>query len=251
MRRFVMLIIKAFSMLFFYNDDKVSVYDYREIKQKHIKYIDLDKYSSGIIVATTHTSYLDGLFCNLSMPRKGYCLAKIELFDNKIKGFFYKNILGFIPINRDKPKLSELKNAINILKRGDILYVAPSGTRTDNIEHIKRGIVSMALIANVPILIADIGGIKKFHFKYIKHRPIVNYNFGVSIDVSILVNELIEKNFTLKEAKNEATKIVEQELKAIEKESQYQKDCFSPNIIKSSLNIFKDLCTVFKEGGFN
>lgn len=246
MRKFIIIIIKAFSTLFFCNEGTVIINDSKAIEQKYIKYTDIDKYSSGILIATTHRSYLDGVFLNFSMPRKGYCLAKIELFENKIKGFIYKNVFGFIPITREKPKVSEIKKAINILKRGDILYVAPTGTRISKVKNIKRGIVSIALKANVPILLADIGGPKKFSFKYIKQRPIVNYNFGIGIDVRLLVDDLInQKNFTSKSAEIEATKIIEEELKYLE---EHQDNYFCPNVIKSAIKLIKNLYAIFKYG---
>ena len=84
-----------------------------------------------------------------------YFLAKKEIFKNKLFGKIVKSF-GAIPIDREKPDLKSLMQAITVLKQGHKLVVFPEGSRnksgTDQLQEIKSGSGVFAVKAKCPIV---------------------------------------------------------------------------------------------------
>ena len=107
----------------------------------------------GAILICNHQSTLDIPTISLNIYKKHKFLGKKELFEKKIQGKLYKT-LGGIPINRDNPELSSIKECIKILKNDQRLLVFPEGTRNqdNNLKDIKLGVLVFALKAKKPIV---------------------------------------------------------------------------------------------------
>jgi 1-acyl-sn-glycerol-3-phosphate acyltransferase len=114
-----------------------------------------------LILVTNHINSLEVplLFVHLQ-PRKLIGLAKIETWNNKFMGWLF-DLWDAIPVRRGEVDLDAIRSCLGILKRGDILAIAPEGTRSYD-GHLLRGQPGIALIAlhaGVPILpIAHWGG---------------------------------------------------------------------------------------------
>jgi 1-acyl-sn-glycerol-3-phosphate acyltransferase len=99
------------------------------------------------------------LFVHLQ-PRKMIGLAKIETWDNKFMGWLF-NLWEAIPIRRGEADLVAIRACLKVLKVGDILAIAPEGTRSyhGRLQCGQPGIALVALHAGAPILpIAHWGG---------------------------------------------------------------------------------------------
>jgi 1-acyl-sn-glycerol-3-phosphate acyltransferase len=86
-------------------------------------------------------------------PRKTIALAKIETWNNKFMGWLF-DLWEAIPIRRGEADLDAIRQCLAVLDGGDILVVAPEGTRSYN-GHLKRGQPGVSLIAlrsGAPIL---------------------------------------------------------------------------------------------------
>ena len=114
-----------------------------------------------LILATNHIGSLEVplLFVHLQ-PRKLIGLAKIETWDSKFMGWLF-DLWDAIPIRRGEVDLDAIRACLEVLKQGDILAVAPEGTRSYD-GHLLRGqpgIAMIALRAGAPILpLAHWGG---------------------------------------------------------------------------------------------
>ncbi|SJZ54555.1 lysophospholipid acyltransferase family protein [Selenihalanaerobacter shriftii] len=106
-----------------------------------------------VIVAANHISNWDPPVLGSSLTRPVHYIAKKELFEVPVLGDIL-NHMGMIPINRGKPDRNAIREALNILKNGEVLGVFPEGTRskTGKLRRAKLGIVMIALRFKAPIL---------------------------------------------------------------------------------------------------
>ena len=107
-----------------------------------------------LILAINHISSLEVplLFVHLQ-PRKMIGLAKIETWDNKFMGWLF-DLWEAIPIRRGEADLEAIRECLKVLKTGDILAIAPEGTRSYNgqLQCGQPGIAMIALRTGTPIL---------------------------------------------------------------------------------------------------
>jgi 1-acyl-sn-glycerol-3-phosphate acyltransferase len=114
-----------------------------------------------LILAVNHINSLEVplLFAHLQ-PRRLIGLAKIETWNNMFMGWLF-DLWKAIPIRRGEADLDALRRCLTVLEAGEILGVAPEGTRSYN-GHLLRGQPGVTLIAlhsGAPILpIAHWGG---------------------------------------------------------------------------------------------
>ena len=83
----------------------------------------------NVIIAANHKSNLDPIFLAAAIEnRQVAAIAKKELFDIKPLAYILKK-LNVIPINREKPDISTIKNILKAIKDGYVLGIFPEGTR--------------------------------------------------------------------------------------------------------------------------
>lgn len=112
---FVTGVLNVFSRVFF----KFRVEGIENIPQE-----------GSIIIAANHKSNLDPIFLAACMHKNRpiTAVAKKELFKIKPLGYIL-NKLNVIPINREKPDVSTIKNILRSIKDGYVLGIFPEGTR--------------------------------------------------------------------------------------------------------------------------
>jgi 1-acyl-sn-glycerol-3-phosphate acyltransferase len=86
-------------------------------------------------------------------PRRVISLVKIETWDNKFMGWLF-DLWESIPIRRGEVDLGALRRCLHCLSAGDILGVAPEGTRSYDGKLLcgRPGIVLISLHSGAPIL---------------------------------------------------------------------------------------------------
>jgi 1-acyl-sn-glycerol-3-phosphate acyltransferase len=114
-----------------------------------------------LILVTNHINSLEVplLFVHLQ-PRRLIGLAKIETWNNKFMGWLF-DLWDAIPIHRGSLDLEAFRACLGVLKSGQILAIAPEGTRSydGKLQSGQPGAALIALHAAVPILpIAHWGG---------------------------------------------------------------------------------------------
>jgi 1-acyl-sn-glycerol-3-phosphate acyltransferase len=107
-----------------------------------------------LILATNHVNFLEVpiVYTHLQ-PRTITGFAKAETWDNRPMGFLF-DLWEAIPIERGEADLGALRRGLKALEQGQILAVAPEGTRSGDgkLRRGHPGIVLMALKSGAPIL---------------------------------------------------------------------------------------------------
>ena len=122
----------------------------------------------GAVLACTHVSYLDFIFCGLAgLPagRKTRFMAKQEVFANRISGPLMRG-MHHIPVDRAAGQAS-YRQAVTALRAGEVVGVFPEATisRSFTVKPIKTGAVRMAAEAGVPVIPVAIWGSQRLWTK--------------------------------------------------------------------------------------
>jgi 1-acyl-sn-glycerol-3-phosphate acyltransferase len=106
-------------------------------------------------------------------------LAKIETWDNKLMGWLF-DVWESIPIRRGEVDLGALRQCLACLSAGDILGVAPEGTRSNDGRLLsgRPGIVLIGLHSGAPILPVAHWGVEDFP-KNIQHLKRTDFHIRV------------------------------------------------------------------------
>ena len=120
---------------------------------------------TNFILVSNHQSYLDIIIDSyLCVPRKFHFIGQIEGFKIPLRWLIATVyfLSGVIPLNRKNEESREevIKEAIKVLKKGDILIIYPEGRRSTNgeIQEGKSGAARIFLKTGVPILPVGIKG---------------------------------------------------------------------------------------------
>ncbi|MCG3088913.1 lysophospholipid acyltransferase family protein [Sporosarcina cyprini] len=105
----------------------------------------------GYIVTCTHTGWLDVVILAVCLPRPIHFMAKQELFHIKLLSAFLRKLNAF-PVNRENPSPSSIKIPVKLLKSGEVVGIFPGGTRTTEDVALKRGAITIASLAKVPVV---------------------------------------------------------------------------------------------------
>jgi 1-acyl-sn-glycerol-3-phosphate acyltransferase len=107
-----------------------------------------------MIIVSNHIDSLEVplIYAHLQ-PRKIHGLAKIETWDNPLMGWLF-DLFQAIPVRRGEADLEAIRRSLEVLKAGDILAVAPEGTRSRTGRLLKGqpGIAMLAMRSNTSIL---------------------------------------------------------------------------------------------------
>lgn len=103
------------------------------------------------ILVANHNSHLDALMVLSLFPKKQikniYAVgAKDYFFKNPFVGFFSRNLIGIIPLDRRVKKEEILEPLYKAIEEGKILLIFPEGTRNieGRISNFKNGISKLA-----------------------------------------------------------------------------------------------------------
>jgi len=105
------------------------------------------------IVIANHESHLDppliGMVCRKHFV---HFLAKAELFDMRGVGAWMRSIGGLCV--REGRSVGTLKNALNIIKKGEVIGIFPEGTRSvdGKLREAEQGVGFLIVKAQVPVL---------------------------------------------------------------------------------------------------
>ena len=140
----------------------------------------------GAVIACNHIGWADSLWVAYAVyPRQLRYVSKEELFSSVLTRWILQHG-GSIAIDRAEPSPSSIKTAIDILRRGEIMLIFPSGTRSGENAAFKRGAATVALHARVPLVPAFYQGPKDMHIAHFMHRPRIRVTFGAPIPTALL-----------------------------------------------------------------
>lgn len=115
--------------------------------------------TGAAVIAANHVSYLDPPAVGAGLKRNCYYMGKKELFKIPVFAQLIR-LCGCFPVDRDKQDRKAIRDAVQLLKEGNLLAVFPEGSRSPDGTLQEAGI-GAALIANragVPIVPAVVRG---------------------------------------------------------------------------------------------
>jgi 1-acyl-sn-glycerol-3-phosphate acyltransferase len=109
------------------------------------------------ILMINHIAFVDSIFVLHEMPRNIIPMAKIEVYDYPVIGIFPR-LWGVIPVRREEVDRQALRGALDVLRAGEIILMAPEGTRTpgSGLQEGKEGITYIATRSGASILPAAV-----------------------------------------------------------------------------------------------
>jgi 1-acyl-sn-glycerol-3-phosphate acyltransferase len=109
------------------------------------------------IVMINHIAFVDPIAVIHVLPRNIIPMAKEEVFGYPLIGIFPR-VWRVIPVRREEVDRQALHQALDILKAGEIVLVAPEGTRHNNLQDAKEGVAYLASRSGVPVVPTAIDG---------------------------------------------------------------------------------------------
>ena len=148
----------------------------------------------GFIMAANHVSYLDPPVIGAVSTRRVRFMAREGLFKIPLLRTFIK-VFSF-PVRRDKPHPSAIKEAVQRLRRGELIVMFPEGSRSidGSLLEAKRGLSVIAAMSRIPVVPAFIKGTEQalpVGAKFLRPAKITVI-FGSPLAMS---NEETEKQF--------------------------------------------------------
>jgi glycerol-3-phosphate dehydrogenase (NAD(P)+) len=115
-----------------------------------------------VILAANHRSFLDPFVIGTCLRRPIYFVAKKELFDNRLTGWFL-NCLGAFPVRRGESDEDSMATSLALLARGEAVVIFPEGTRhrSGPLHPPKRGVGRLALESGAPVVPIAITGTER------------------------------------------------------------------------------------------
>jgi 1-acyl-sn-glycerol-3-phosphate acyltransferase len=112
-----------------------------------------------VIIVSNHLSMMDILALSVPCKRQEHFMAKIELFQVPIFGW-YIHTLGAFPVRRGESDRESLRIAADVLSSGQVLVIFPEGHRSDDHALIPghSGVALIAMRSGAPIVPVAITG---------------------------------------------------------------------------------------------
>jgi 1-acyl-sn-glycerol-3-phosphate acyltransferase len=109
------------------------------------------------ILMINHIAFIDPIVVLHVVPRNIVPLAKIEVYSYPIVGIFPR-LWGVIPVRREEVDRRAVQQVQQVLKAGEIVLVAPEGTRSPSLTQGKEGVAYLAVRSGAPIIPVAIDG---------------------------------------------------------------------------------------------
>lgn len=166
---------------------------------------------SGVLLCPNHASNWDPILVALKLPvnYRLHIMAKEELFQNPLLGWFLKKV-GAFPVSRGSNDINAVKQSIQALKDGDNLLIFPEGTTIHNgvgyadglPAHAKAGVAMIGVRTGAVLVPVFVDGEKKlFHRTRIifgdPYEPHYTGRRGTSEEMQKIADDLLEAAYAL------------------------------------------------------
>lgn len=152
--------------------------------------------TGGVLIASNHQSYTDPPFLGLALPRQAYFVAKEQLFNHFLLGWFMRRIQT-CAIKRERINPQVFRKIWHVLEEGKVIVLFPEGERSSDgkLQLAKPGIgliICKAIekspqIKLIPTKIVGSDKVLPKGAKWIRFHP-VEVRFGKPIDVQPLAD---------------------------------------------------------------
>ncbi len=113
------------------------------------------------ILLINHIAFIDPIVVMHVLPRQIVPMAKIEVYDYPVIGIAPR-LWGVIPVRRGEVDRRALRMAIQVLQAGEIVLLAPEGTRSPALQRGKEGVAFLASRTGAPIVPVALDGTEGF-----------------------------------------------------------------------------------------
>ena len=150
-----------------------------------------------LIVIVNHINFMEvPLLATHLLPRPVFGLAKAESWDNPVIKFLWSQ-WDAIPVARGEADTSAVRQSLEVLKRGDIMMMAPEGTRSGHgrLQRAQGGVAFIALRSGAPMIpVVHYGGetfwdnfrrLRRTDFRIVVGHPFYLDDGGVRADQSV------------------------------------------------------------------
>ena len=117
--------------------------------------------NGSAIVIFNHIAFIDPIVVMSVLPRNVVPLARHDV--GGIPGWgIFPRLWNVIPIRRNEVDREALRMALAVLEAGEVLLVAPEGTRHSSLQRAKAGLAYLAQRSGAPIVPVAIEGTKGY-----------------------------------------------------------------------------------------
>ena len=127
------------------------------VKVDHIEGVENVPAQGPAILMINHINFVDPFVILNSLPRNIVPMAKVEVYNYPIIGIFPR-IYGVIPVQREEFDRRAIQGALEVLRAGEIILVAPEAHRGPELRQGKEGVAYLATRGNAPIVPVAIDG---------------------------------------------------------------------------------------------
>ncbi len=113
--------------------------------------------SGPAILMINHIAFIDPIVVLHVMKRDIVPMAKIEVYDYPVIGIF-PHMWGVIPVRREEFDRRAIQQSLEVLHAGELVLVAPEGTRGPELKQGKEGIAYLASRSGAPIIPVAVDG---------------------------------------------------------------------------------------------
>ena len=127
-------------------------------RAENLDYLPAD---GSAIVIFNHIAFIDPIVVLSVLPRNAVPLARHDV--GGIPGWgIFPRLWDVIPVRRDEVDREALRMSLAVLEAGEVLLVAPEGTRHPSLQRAKAGLAYLAIESGAPIVPVAIEGTKGY-----------------------------------------------------------------------------------------
>ena len=144
---------------FYYFANQLFRILFRLVLKAEVRGVDRVPRDGPLIIAISHSSFLDPLLAGAYIHRDIIPMAKIEAFSIPFLGGAIK-AYGAFPVRRGEVDLNAFKTALQILRNGGAMVIAPEGhhSETGTLQRGREGAIMLSLRSGAPILPVAVWG---------------------------------------------------------------------------------------------
>jgi 1-acyl-sn-glycerol-3-phosphate acyltransferase len=113
--------------------------------------------SGPAILMINHIAFVDPIVVLAALPRNVVPMAKIEVYNYPVVGIFPK-LWEVIPVRRGEVDREALRKALDVLRAGEVILMAPEGTRHPSLQEGKEGVAFVASRSGAPVIPVAVEG---------------------------------------------------------------------------------------------
>ncbi len=148
--------------------------------------------TGGFFLATNHNSRLDSPIVYCNPVRKDLTALIAKEYRSNLLFWIILQAAEVIWLDRSKADFSAFRKAVDLVKQGHVIGIAPEGTRSrvGQLLEGKPGVLLLTTRAGVPIVPVGITGSEDMMQKILAfHRPKIMVRFGKAFDLPPIPRE--------------------------------------------------------------